>query len=102
MRILLCHNHYQLAGGEDQVYRNDRCATTVVAGMQALHRALGTWRHCVNVYVTCSHFAREKFLAAGLSNEKLVVKPNFVHPDSGAGSGRGGYAVFVGRLSAEK
>src|SRR3954464_1291905 len=24
MRFLLCHNHYQLAGGEDQVYRDER------------------------------------------------------------------------------
>src|SRR5947207_15213345 len=24
MRILLCHNHYRLAGGEDQVYRDER------------------------------------------------------------------------------
>jgi glycosyltransferase involved in cell wall biosynthesis len=30
------------------------------------------------------------------------VKPNFVDPDPGAGTGSGDYAVFVGRLSAEK
>ena len=33
---------------------------------------------------------------------RLVVKPHFVEPDPGAGSGTGGYALFVGRLSAEK
>jgi len=31
-----------------------------------------------------------------------VVKPNFVHPDLGVGTGAGGYALFVGRLSPEK
>ena len=33
---------------------------------------------------------------------KLVVKPNFVYPDPGPGTGKGGYAVYVGRLSEEK
>ena len=37
-----------------------------------------------------------------MSPEQIVVKPNFVHPDPGPGTGRGGYAVFVGRLSPEK
>src|SRR3954469_3350817 len=83
-------------------YREDRAATTVVATMQAVHRTIGTWRNAVSMYVTCSEFAREKFLSAGLPNEKLVVKPNFVNPDTGISSGAGGYAVFVGRLSPEK
>jgi glycosyltransferase involved in cell wall biosynthesis len=30
------------------------------------------------------------------------VKPNFVWPEPGAGSGTGGYALFAGRLSEEK
>jgi glycosyltransferase involved in cell wall biosynthesis len=37
-----------------------------------------------------------------LPAEKIVVKPNFVDPDPGPGDGRGGYAIFVGRLSVEK
>jgi exopolysaccharide biosynthesis WecB/TagA/CpsF family protein len=82
-------------------YRNSRAATTVVAGMQTIHRVIGAWNQ-VDLFVTCSKFARDKFLASGLPEEKVVVKPNFVHPDSGPGAGRGGYAVFVGRLSPEK
>src|SRR3954470_19704698 len=83
-------------------YRDDRAASTVVAAMQAVHRAVGTWRNAVTMYVTCSEFARDKFMSAGLPEEKLVVKPNFVNPDTGISSGAGGYAVFVGRLSPEK
>lgn len=30
------------------------------------------------------------------------MKPNFIHHDPGCGDGRGGYALFVGRLSEEK
>jgi len=37
-----------------------------------------------------------------LPEHKIVVKPNFIHPDPGPGKGQGGYAVYVGRLSPEK
>jgi glycosyltransferase involved in cell wall biosynthesis len=56
----------------------------------------------VDRFIALTAFAREKFLAAGFPPQKLVVKPNFVHPDPGPGAGRGGYALFVGRLSPEK
>jgi glycosyltransferase involved in cell wall biosynthesis len=38
----------------------------------------------------------------GIPETKLALKPNFAHPDPGAGTHRGGYALFVGRLSPEK
>jgi glycosyltransferase involved in cell wall biosynthesis len=82
-------------------YRKSRTASTVVAGMLALHRSLGTWRH-VDGYIALTEFARQKYLNAGFPSEKVSVKPNFVHRDPGCGDGRGGYALYVGRLSAEK
>ncbi len=82
-------------------YRESRPASAVVAGMLTLHRALGTW-NLVDRFIALTAFAREKFLQAGFPPEKVVVKPNFVHPDPGPGEGRGGYALFVGRLSPEK
>jgi glycosyltransferase involved in cell wall biosynthesis len=56
----------------------------------------------VDVYVALTEFARNKFIEGGLPARKIVVKPNFVYPDPGPGEGRGGYALFVGRLSPEK
>jgi glycosyltransferase involved in cell wall biosynthesis len=82
-------------------YRTSRAASTVVAGMLALHRRLGTWSH-VDGYIALTEFARQKYLNAGFPSEKMSVKPNFVHRDPGCGNGRGGYALFVGRLSTEK
>jgi glycosyltransferase involved in cell wall biosynthesis len=32
----------------------------------------------------------------------IAIKPNCVDPDPGSGAGRGGYALFAGRLSPEK
>lgn len=49
-----------------------------------------------------TQFARQKFIQGGFPAEKIVVKPNFVHRDPGVGTGSGGYALFVGRLSVEK
>lgn len=83
-------------------YRQSRAATSVTAAMLVVHRALGTWSKQVNLFISLSEFARQKFIEAGWPGEKIVVKPNFVHPDPGVGSGSGGYALFVGRLSVEK
>jgi glycosyltransferase involved in cell wall biosynthesis len=83
-------------------YRQHRAASATVATMLTTHRLLHTWLKQVDVFIAISHFARQKCIEAGLPAEKIVVKPNFVHPDPGVGSGRGGYALYVGRLSTEK
>jgi glycosyltransferase involved in cell wall biosynthesis len=83
-------------------YRGSRAASGVIATMLTVHRALGTWTEMVDVYVALTEFARNKFIEGGLPAGKIVVKPNFVYPDPGPGEGRGGYALFVGRLSPEK
>src|SRR2546421_321911 len=74
-------------------YRGSRAASAVVAGMLSVHRALGTWGRAVSLYTAVSAFARAKYVAAGFPPDQVVVKPNFVDPDPGPGSGRGGYAV---------
>jgi glycosyltransferase involved in cell wall biosynthesis len=83
-------------------YRGSRAASAAVAAMVATHRALGTWRNVVDRYIALTEFGRQKFIEGGLPADKIAVKPNFVYPDPGPGSGAGGDAVFVGRLSAEK
>lgn len=83
-------------------YRGSRSSSAAVATMLTAHRALGTWDQAVDVYVALTEFARKKFVQGGLPTEKIMVKPNFVHPDPGVGEGRGDYVLFVGRLSREK
>lgn len=83
-------------------YRESRVASGITAAMLSLHRALKTWQNSVDCYITLTEFARQQFIKGGLPPEKIVVKPNFVHPDPGIGTGKGGYALFVGRLSVEK
>lgn len=83
-------------------YRESRAASAVLAGMTGGHKLLGTWKNKVQVYVALTEFARDKYITGGLPAEKIVVKPNFVHPEPVPGNGGGGYALYIGRLSAEK
>lgn len=83
-------------------YRESRAASGVVAGMLTVHRFLKTWTEKVDVYIALTEFARRKFIEGGIPAEKIAVKPNFANPDPGPGEGKGGYALFVGRLSEEK
>lgn len=83
-------------------YRGSRVASLAAGGTFAAHHALGTWATQVDRYVALTKFAQQKFVEGGLPPEKVTVKPNAVHPDHGPGTGDGGHALFVGRLSHEK
>lgn len=78
-----------------------RSASAVAAGMLTVHRLLRTYNK-ITTYVALSDFACSKFIEAGIPKRKIVVKPNFIDPDPGRGSGAGGYCLFVGRLTHEK
>lgn len=83
-------------------YRGNRAASGATATMLTVHRAKGTWTNMVDAYIALTEFARQKFIEGGIPAEKIVVKPNFIHPHPSPGEGRGGYALYVGRLSMEK
>jgi glycosyltransferase involved in cell wall biosynthesis len=73
--------------------------------MLALHRAAGTWRSAVDVYIALTEFARAEFIRGGLPAAKIVVKPNSVSANEGppySARADADYALFVGRLSPEK
>ena len=83
-------------------YRDSRAGSAAVAAMLLVHRLLKTYHEKIDVFVALTDFAHDKYIEGGLPAEKIVVKPNFVYPDPGAGAGDGGYAIYVGRLSTEK
>lgn len=83
-------------------YRGSRLGTLAVARMIDRHRKAGTWTRDVDAFVVLTEFARGRFIAAGLPEQRLVVKPNGL-PDPGpppAGPREG--ILFAGRLSPEK
>lgn len=83
-------------------YRDSRAASAVLTVMGATHRMLRTYDRKVDAYIAASQFTREKMLANGLPEDRLYVKPNFIVNDPGVGTGEGGYALYLGRLSPEK
>jgi glycosyltransferase involved in cell wall biosynthesis len=92
----------QLPGIRHKCYRNGHIASAGVAAMVTLHRILKTWRTQVDIYLALSEFARTKFVAGGLPEHKIIVKPNCLTGDPGIGTGDGKFALYVGRLSPEK
>ena len=97
-----CMEHGVWRGVRYGCYRGSRPATAVVAAMLTTHRILGTWSRLIEYYLAPTEFGRRKYIAGGLPADKMLVKPNCVQPDPGEGKGDRSYALFVGRLSAEK
>lgn len=83
-------------------YRGSRTASAAVAAMIAVNRRMGTWNSAVDIFIATTDFARSKLIEGGLPAERIAVKPNFAPDPGGMGDGDGGFALFVGRLSAEK
>jgi glycosyltransferase involved in cell wall biosynthesis len=83
-------------------YRNSRFATVPVVAALATHRMLNTNERAVDATIVLSEFARAKLIASGLPPQRVYLKPNFVAPDPGEGTGSGGYFVYVGRLTQDK
>ncbi len=83
-------------------YRGSRLQTATVAMMLEFHRLRRTWTTSVDAYIALTQFSRKLFVAHGLPEQAVHVKPNFVAPHPSRRTSRGTYALFVGRLSAEK
>jgi glycosyltransferase involved in cell wall biosynthesis len=97
-----CVGRAPLPGVLHACYRESRAASAAVAVMLTVHRGIGTWTRRVDAFIALSRFARDRFVEGGLPADRLHVKPNFLDPDPGVGSGRGGFLLYVGRLSPEK
>ena len=82
-------------------YRDSRLASAVVATGLQLNRALGSSRY-VDRYVALTAFAKTRFVRGGLPAERIAIRPNALAEAPAAGSGAGGYALYVGRLTPEK
>jgi glycosyltransferase involved in cell wall biosynthesis len=96
-----------LAGGlwpsiRHACYRGSHTQSAVIAATLGFHRWKGTWSKQIDAYLALTRFAQRKFIAAGLPADKVFVKPNFIHPDPRKRTGAGEYAIYVGRLLAEK
>lgn len=97
-----CLQHSLLRGVLHGCYRESHAQSAAVALTLAIQQQMQTWTRIVDCYIAPTNFVRKKFVAAGLPQEKVLVKPNFVDPDPCERSNTGEYAIFAGRLTAEK
>lgn len=82
-------------------YAGSWVGSAVVTAVFAVHRAAHTWDGVAR-FIAVSEVQRELLIHGGMRPEQIVVKPNFVKNSGGPGDGKGGYALFVGRLIPEK
>lgn len=89
-------------GAWHRCYRDSWIGSLLVARALDVHRRGGTFQRRVQRYIALSQASRRRFVEAGLPDERIAVKPNFI-PDPGPppADGRAG-ALYVGRLSPEK
>jgi len=97
-----CIDHSLLRSVQHACYRESQSTSAVLASALAIHRRFGTYANLIDRYIALTKFARNKLIAGGLPEKRLSVKPNFVDPDPGTRDRSGDYALFAGRLTAEK
>ena len=115
---LLCPSYNLVSGGEAceackggafwHVLR-PRCypgmgARMTLAAEAYIHRCLGTYRQCLDLFVAPSRFVRDKFMEHGWDGNKFHVLPHFQRVAEPQQLSRcaEGPVLYVGRLSAEK
>jgi glycosyltransferase involved in cell wall biosynthesis len=67
-----------------------------------VHRWLGSYRKCVDLFLAPSQFVRDKFVEHGWDGEKFAVLPHFQKPHAVTATANNGPVLYFGRLSAEK
>ena len=67
-----------------------------------VHRWLGSYRKCVDLFLAPSQFVRNKFVEHGWDGEKFAVLPHFQSPHAITPPDSNGPVLYFGRLSAEK
>jgi glycosyltransferase involved in cell wall biosynthesis len=100
----LCLGKLPVQGILRRCYRGSIMGSLSVAAMVALNRKCGTWVDKVDRFIILAESSKKIFVAAGIPEQKIFVKPNFVHSratEAGQLTLRNG-ALFVGRLSPEK
>ncbi|MBF0384962.1 MAG: glycosyltransferase family 4 protein [Candidatus Omnitrophica bacterium] len=86
-------------------YRSSAFLTYLIYQMLIKHNKKKTWHEQISTFIALSEFSREKFVRFGIKEEKIMVRPNFVFPtdvDVPLPKKKGGYALYMGRMSGEK
>ncbi|MGR5973789.1 glycosyltransferase [Bacillus cereus] len=85
-------------------YRDSKVQTLPVTMMIKFNRVIGTWENAVDRYIALTNFSKQKFIQGGISESKIIVKPNFLMQNLEPVNRNldEEYILFVGRISEEK
>ncbi len=90
----------KLPGIVHRCYHDSLGASGALTAGLVLHRAIGTFRDCVNRFITLTEFSKRLLVRDGIPESHITVKPNSV-PDPGGADldqPRERSVAFVGRL----
>lgn len=91
-----------MPGVTNRCYRGSLPASLAVAGRTLVHRHLGTYKRVIDQFIAPTQLVKDLHVRGGFPEDRIAVKPHFVPRQPETGNGRGGYALFVGRLTKEK
>ncbi|MEW6587445.1 MAG: glycosyltransferase, partial [Nitrospirota bacterium] len=83
-------------------YRDSQIYSFPIALADAIHGSFGTWERKIDAFIALTEFGKKKYVECGLPERKMFVKPNFLPDPPSPNYAHNGYAIFLGRISAEK
>jgi glycosyltransferase involved in cell wall biosynthesis len=101
----ICHDcmgkAFPLGAAIHGCYSKSHVGSALVSAAYSYHRFAHTWDG-VSLFIALTQFQRGLLIRGGLDPTRIIVKPNFLRETGRTGEGKGGYALFVGRLTPEK
>jgi len=91
-----------LPGIRHGCYRNSSLQTAGMAAVIYFHLMMRTWQDYVDLYITLSDFALNRYVRLGFPSSSFYVKTNFLQAPVNPVSGDEGYGIYIGRISEEK
>jgi glycosyltransferase involved in cell wall biosynthesis len=83
-------------------YRDSYLSSALAASSIGTNR-LGGMLEKIDAFICLTNFLKQKLVEAGIRQEKIFVKPNFIDASQITPAyGQGEYALYLGRLSREK
>lgn len=98
----LCHAGNPWPAVRHRCYRASAPASFAVAWMLWRNWRGGVYTSLVDRFIVMTQFSASRLAAAGVPPGRILIKPNFVRAPASVGASPSDYAVFAGRLSAEK
>ena len=99
-----CLGNVPWRGVVRRCYRHSFLASAAVARMIVANRARHTWTEQVSAFIALSEHSRRRFIAGGIPEARIRIKPNFIE-DRGTAvipPSHSRQFLYVGRLSEEK